>query len=57
MSAPHPADWNLTKGKMRLGADTLTAIRGDVVRLLEELLDPATKFVAKYFPQPQRRKP
>jgi hypothetical protein len=50
MSAPHDADWNLTKGKMRLRADTLTAIRADVVRLLGELLDPAAKFVAKYFP-------
>jgi hypothetical protein len=35
---------------MRLGADTLTAIRADVARLLGELLNPAAKFVAKYFP-------
>ena len=56
MSEPLHADWKLTKGKVRLGRDTLTAIRADVARLLEGLLDPAAKFVAKHFPQPRRRR-
>jgi hypothetical protein len=57
MSAPLHADWKLTKGKMNLRPDTLTAIKADVVRLLERLLNPASKFVAKRFPEPRRRKP
>src|SRR5438552_1943329 len=56
MSEPLHADWKLTKGKVRVGRDTLTAIRADVARLLEGLLAPAATFVATHFPQPRRRR-
>jgi len=55
MSDPNRADWKLTKGPMKLGATTLTAIRADVADLLEVLLDPAAKFVEKHFPARRRR--
>jgi hypothetical protein len=52
-----PCGLEAHEGEEKFRPDTLTAIKADVVRLLERLLNPASKFVAKRFPQPRRRKP